>query len=541
MRLDRFAGCLFLAIWLFLVVPHSAAAQTEASHFELHGKVINALSGEPVGRALVQIPGQPPRFSDSDGSFAFTDVPRGRLDVTARKPGFFGAGELGTWIVPATSIEVPTESLILVKLMPEAIIYGEVKGADGEPLEGITVRAERWQMADGRRRLQPVRQATTDDEGNFRLAELGPGEYCLAFLPGERSVSARYGLPRKGKQVEGYGLQFYPGVADVASASWFQIRAGRQVHVTLNFLRQRLFQVSGRVRGATADGPLHLTLTNSSGEYVSTEVRIDRKTAEFQMTGIPAGNYLLTVHQFRGPTSGGSDFIPPLTGSQSVQVAGDLSGVIVTLGAGISVSVQVRDDLSTAGPGPHPVFVRMALKDFTQQDAGIVIPPPPEDHRPPNRLESLSPGTYLVEAQAMVPQSYVAELRCGALDLLREDLVLAPGSAPPPIDVTLRDDVAHLTVGLKQQGRPADILVYSSDYPRRSVLMSLPPGSPTLSFPSLPPGAYQVLALASVGDLEFRNPTVMEKYLTHAIALTLQPHDNATVSVDIQDSLEQPE
>jgi hypothetical protein len=71
--------------------------------------------------------------------------------------------------------------------------------------------------------------------------------------------------------------------------------------------------------------------------------------------------------------------------------------------------------------------------------------------------------------------------------------------------------------------------------------MSLPPGSPTLSFPSLPPGAYQVLALASVGDLEFRNPTVMEKYLTHAIALTLQPHDNATVSVDIQDSLEQPE
>jgi hypothetical protein len=144
-----------------------------------------------------------------------------------------------------------------------------------------------------------------------------------------------------------------------------------------------------------------------------------------------------------------------------------------------------------------------------------------------------------VEAQTLAPLTYVAESRCGSLDLLRDDLVLAPGSAPPPIEVTLRNDVAQLTVGLKQESRPAAILVYSSEYPRRSVLMPFSRGSATVSFPSLPPGPYQVLALANVGDLEYRNPVAMEKYLAHAASLTLQPHDHSTVSVDIFDSLEQ--
>jgi carboxypeptidase family protein len=540
MRLNRLAGCLFLAILFPLIIPPAAAAQADANRFELRGKVINAISGEPVGKALVEIPGQRAHFSDSDGTFVFADLPRGRLDLSAKKPGFFGEREPGSWIVPDTSVEVPADRPILVKLTPEAIIYGEVKNSDGEPLDGITVRAERWQMADGRRQLQPAKQATTDDEGNFRLAELVPGKYYLAFLPGQRGGSVRNGLPGKRKQEEGYGLQFYPGVADAASASAFQIRAGAQVHVTHTFLRQRLFQVSGTVRGATGDGFFDFTLTNSSGEPVPADIRIDRKTGEFQIPGIPAGNYLLTVNQFRSSMTGSSD-IPPLTATQPVHVGGDLSGVIVTPGAGISVAVQVRDELSSGGNEPHRVFVRMALEGFLQHDTGIVVPPPPEDHRTPNKLEDLAPGTYLVEAQAMVPQSYVAELRCGAVDLLRDDLTVAPGSAPPPIEVTLRDDIAQLTAGTKQPGRPAAILVYSSDFPRRSVLMPFPPGSPTVSFPSLPPGVYQVLALASVGDLEFRNPVAVERYLAHATSLTLQPHDNTTVSVDIVEPLEPPE
>jgi hypothetical protein len=81
MRLNRLAGCLFLAILVLLVIPPPTAAQTDANRFELRGKVINAISGEPVGKALVEIPEEPARFSDADGTFVFTDLPRGRLDL----------------------------------------------------------------------------------------------------------------------------------------------------------------------------------------------------------------------------------------------------------------------------------------------------------------------------------------------------------------------------------------------------------------------------------------------------------------------------
>ena len=530
---------LLAAILFLLAVPRPTVPQSNAERFELRGKVVNTVSGEPVARALVQIPGQPARFSDSDGAFAFADLPSGRTDLSAIKPGFFNERQLGASIVPDTSVDVPSGATVLVKLIPEGVIYGEVKNSEGQPMEGVTVRALRWLMVDGRRQLVTQKNAVTDDEGNFRLAELVPGKFYLTFLPGNQGGNMQLALWRKRKQVrEGYGMQFYPGVADVSSASALRVRAGAQIHVIHNFVRQQLFQISGTVQGAALGRVITLELRDASGEPVQSQSRIDQKTGDFQISGIPAGNYLLMVNLLR-QRSGSSDIDPPQNAMQAVHVAGDLSGVVVTPGSGISVAVQLRDESSGNASEPRPVLIRMVHKDFAQNVANITIPLPPGDSRPANRLENLSPGTYTVEAQPLSPLAYVAESRCGSLDLLRDDLVLGPGSAPPPIVVTLRNDVAQLTVGLRQKMRPAAILVYSSEYPRRSVLMPFSPLSPTVSFPSLPPGSYQVLALADVGDLEYRNPVAMEKYLAHAASLTLEPHDRTTVSVDVLDSLEQ--
>src|SRR5262249_4348178 len=162
-----------------------------------------------------------------------TGLPRGRYVLLGRKPGYFNEQQTGRAIPLDNSMtEVPGDLPALVKLIPEAIIYGEVKSAEGDPFEEVIVRAERWQMVDGRSLLKVARETRTDDEGNFRLAELMPGKYYLAFLPSERSG----GVMRQ-KFDEGYGPQFYPGVADAAAASAFQIRAGAQVHVVHSFLR----------------------------------------------------------------------------------------------------------------------------------------------------------------------------------------------------------------------------------------------------------------------------------------------------------------
>jgi len=542
MRPSLPTGLLFIAALLLLMLPSCLARQTDTRLYELRGKVISTATSQPVSGALLQISGQPARFSDSDGSFAFSDLPPGRVLISALKPGFFNQQQLGGWIVSDPPVEVPSSTPVLVKLTPEAVIFGEVKNADGDPLEGIAVRAERWRMLDGRKQLQMARETTTDDQGKFRIAELPPASYFLAFLPAGNGTMFVHGLSRKVKPQEGYGTQFYPGVADIQSATPLPVRAGSNVHVTHNFAKQPLFQVSGSVRGILPQSSFDVQLTNSLGENAPGNTRFDPGTGDFQIPGIPAGTYLLTAVQFHSQSPPSVIGDPPMTATQTLHVDRDLAGVVLVLGSGISIPVQVREDFSSAPGETHQVYVHLLSQDFAQNSAAVMVPPSrSENIRAPDKLENISPGTFWVEAQPVSAQDYVAELRCGHLDLLRDQLVIAPGASVPSIDVTLRNDVAQLSVALRQKDRPAAILIYSSDYPRSSRLMPFPPGAASLSVSGLPPGSYQVLALAGLGELEFRNPQVMEKYLPHAVAVTLSPHDNAAVTVDVQDSQEQSE
>jgi hypothetical protein len=73
------------------------------------------------------------------------------------------------------------------------------------------------------------------------------------------------------------------------------------------------------------------------------------------------------------------------------------------------------------------------------------------------------------------------------------------------------------------------------------MLWPFAPGTSSVASPPLPPGNYQLLALTDPSDLEFRNPAAVAPLLSHAVSVSLQPHDNATVSLDALDYTEQPE
>src|SRR5258708_553941 len=93
-------------VWVVALRPLFApclAAQTASDRFDLHGKVINVATGEPVSGALVQVSGEF-QFSQSDGSFVFTNLPRGQFTVMPRKPGFFNDVELGPWAHGGTAM-----------------------------------------------------------------------------------------------------------------------------------------------------------------------------------------------------------------------------------------------------------------------------------------------------------------------------------------------------------------------------------------------------------------------------------------------------
>lgn len=549
-----------LAITLFAPSP-SSAQQSDAPTFELHGIVINGTTGQPIAGALVQLNGEHAQFSASDGTFSFTDLPRGQYGVTGRKPGFFSQPEIRGGNIFSESLQtVPSANDATVRLFPEGIIYGDVKNESGDPLEGVTVRVQSWEIQNGRRVLQPHGETTTDDEGNFRLSELTPGNYFVVFQQQEsrrmivRSARGRNAAPRPPS--EGVGLQYYPGVADASSATPLAIRSGTQLHISQILSPLRLFEISGLVPAAYFDGGFSINLLTASGDNVGTNMRLDRQAGAFHIDGVPAGNYLLQANAFRiNPISADDSEvkvrpIKPLTAWLPISVNSDITGLVLPFGNSTSIPIKVHDETApvqvqdqtspaTSANLVHRVYVQMSAKDFPQLSPGAQAPRNPADEENTGVIEEVAPAAYSVEATPQF-EGYVSDLRCGSIDLLQNDLTVPPGASLPAIEVTVRDDGAELDATITENGQPAsgNIIIYSQVYPRRSTLVPGGPGA--LSVPNLPPGTYEVVAVKDAGEIEFTNPTVMAKYLAHATSVTLGPHGKSAVQLELQSLEAQP-
>src|SRR5271165_3327487 len=76
--------------------PATPPGPSRGEKYSVTGTVIDAVTGEPIRKALVQINAQQPRTSltDGDGRFQFEGIPAGTASLTAQKPGYFGEQEM---------------------------------------------------------------------------------------------------------------------------------------------------------------------------------------------------------------------------------------------------------------------------------------------------------------------------------------------------------------------------------------------------------------------------------------------------------------
>src|SRR5262249_48777928 len=152
-------------------------------------------------------------------------------------------------------------------------IFGRVKDENEQPVEGIRVSARRWMVENGRRVLREVSSEVSDDRGEFRLFDLLPGTYFLAFLP--------FG---GGRKAAGFGQVFYAGT-DAVSAQAISVKAGARVQIDQKLSHQRLYKVSGIVNGGADAVGFNVGLLNGAGEEFNGGASVDRRTGKFEITG----------------------------------------------------------------------------------------------------------------------------------------------------------------------------------------------------------------------------------------------------------------
>ena len=113
-------------------LPGLPSNQAGGEKYSISGTVVDAVTGEPIRKALVQVNGPQQRntFTDGDGRFQLEAIPAGTVSLTAQKPGYFGAHD-----IPGRSlsqVEVgPKSNSVVLKLTPESVIAGKVTTTPG--------------------------------------------------------------------------------------------------------------------------------------------------------------------------------------------------------------------------------------------------------------------------------------------------------------------------------------------------------------------------------------------------------------------------
>src|SRR5437879_2599710 len=154
--------------------PAVPQAPDLASTFRISGRVVDAVSGQPLGRASVSIsvsatPDAPAsldssrvELTDPEGRFVFAGVAPGKYSLSAHRRGYFPQmyqqhESFTTAIVVGPGLD--TENLTF-RLHPAASVSGDVRDEFDDPIRNAQVMLFRENLVGGTRRTSVIRQVT---------------------------------------------------------------------------------------------------------------------------------------------------------------------------------------------------------------------------------------------------------------------------------------------------------------------------------------------------------------------------------------------
>ena len=527
----------------------SPSSQIRGQRFAVSGTVIDAVTGEPIRKALVQIYGAQQRttFTDGDGRFQFDGIPVVRVSLDARKPGYFSEHEMRSAVQRQLEVGSKSDSVVL-KLIPEGVIAGKVTTTTGIPLEHVPLSLTYLNVREGRRHWESKGLAVTAEDGRYRFANLLPGTYYVAAGPITPLPETLFAPPPEPKT--GYPGVYYPGVADLASSSPISVSAGQQAEANFSLNEVPVYNISGTISGYMPNQGVGVQLCDQSGSPLSGRVQFSPDNGRFDVHGLPSGDYVLKAFSQLGPNQ-------PARAEARLSVASNIFNLHLTLGPMISIPISVRtESRAPAGtgamnysrpspqglssPGPPLAARLLASKPGTSDSYATLEGPPGQQSL---ILRNVEAGRYSVELMPQPPW-YVQSAEYSQINLLTDDLTLTDEVPPLTMEVILRNDVATLSgTVIPRSGAdvPATVVVISERLPKASPRTGYynPPreksAEPADGFmiDSLAPGDYLVLAFDHAEGIEYSNPDVLQNYLSQATHVTLAPNQRTRVTLDL--------
>jgi hypothetical protein len=560
---------IFSTLLLFATATPARAQSTQAEEKPadtIHGVVINSVTHEPIGRALVYSPDN--RFAtmtNSEGRFEFTlaqsedsnenkSVPANSTTMTqcvggscttyssnggqsrptqlmARKPGFLND--------PNGIQNLPQElsgKELTISLTPEALVVGRVVLPSSEPSDEIQLEIYRRQVQDGRAHWISAGSVSTRSNGEFRFADLSAGSYKL--LTREELDRDPLTFEPRGQQY-GYPPVYFPNAKDFDGAQTIQLTAGQIFQADISLVKHAYYPIKVAVTNA-AENVRGLGIVVSAQGHRGPGFALGYNSRDQMIEGLlPDGNFTLEAASF-GPNAA--------SGQLNISVKGAaVEGPHMTLVPNGTISVNVQEEFTSENTSSERVaferrgtrrnvYVRLEPADDFGQERGAGMRNASGAADDALVIEGVQPGRYWVRVDPS--RGFVASVTSGTTDLQHHLLIVGPGGSSSPIEITLRDSTAELDGTVEgMPGASASPTASQATLPPaiQSARMAadgsfghvycvpLPDSSgefkdigvaPDGKFGprDLSPGTYRVLAFDHREELEYRDPEAMRAY-----------------------------
>jgi hypothetical protein len=482
------------------------------------GTVVNAVTGEPVPRAHVAVivSGTSSSTStDGSGHWSLSNLGCAPGQLQVSRAGFLqgvavpGAGT--PLIRPLQLVSGSPVHDLRTELTPQSVAMGKVIDDQGDPVMGVQISALIAVVTDGRPRFQQVGNNTTNDIGEYRIANLPRGSYIFCtqmnLRPGDNAE----------RTTSDAGC--YPGPLDGGVASAMSLAPGREVKVDFTMRQVTAVHVRGTVTGIPEGRGIGVSLIKrEANSDVSRSVGGNVREGQFDFRVLP-GSYTVVADYFESGKRQ-SARVPVEVGST------DVDNVAVHMEPGFTVTGLVRVYSQSSAPAPQ---FNINLRP-TEPNAGGGQAKWSTDHTS-FTFTDMVPGTFRLAGQPPSP-FYIKSATLAGQDILENDIPIS--QAAGPIEITLRDDGGSLD---------ADV-VDAAGQPVAATVMLLRGTTRVASFPAqstghfklanIAPGDYTVYAWDNPNQVQYAVADWMRRYGSGGVSVTISAGQNAQIKLTQQ-------
>jgi hypothetical protein len=536
--------CLFsmlLSASLSAQPAQDSAADAASRTARLEGQVLSQ-TGEPLRKATLRLaPYYADRSSnavsytdttDGTGKFVFEGVLPGRYTLSAERTGFLaqnygarGATNSSPGSVLALAAGESMKDLDF-KLIPQGVVTGRLTDADGDPVPGIQVFAMQTVHARGQRGLAPAGHAQTDDQGNFRIANLSPGPYYVSADDTQSRLHAQDNNVRPGRVLDRTSnvTTYYPDSLDAAGATALQIVAGSELRgIDIRMRRERVFSIRGLMIDAATGKPVRTDVSahlkgSSRSSFDPAWQTSSREDGTFELRNLLPGEYVLMASTSnRGERAYGRD---------EVSIAdSDITGVKLTLEQGVTVTGTVKLE----GDGP-PVRLSIFLSDMGGAYGHASSTVARNDGT--FEFRGIALGKYAVGMEMLPDGAYIKSVRFGGQDVTHTMLDFTSG-VNGSLEILLSPHAAGVSGTVKNKDGAAMTGVEVTLWPKQGQSKSVYRGSTDQNgdfrIAGLAPGDYYINAWEDLDvylsfDLDF-----LQRFTSPDTTITLEEGAHQTV------------